>query len=118
MKLAILIAIAISLGLSSAAPANNYDILAAKGYRWATIHGPYASTTEQWGERISNRRTGSQILEDEQVFYLTPDKAPPGQFLLKDVKLVTVVRILKARGAGHTVNHTSRKKNEVVWVGF
>jgi hypothetical protein len=77
MKLAILTVIAISLGMSSAAPADNYDILAAKGYRWVAVHGPYASTTEQGVERISDRRTRrteSQILEDEQTFYLIPGK--------------------------------------------
>ena len=77
MKLAILIVTAISLGLSCAAPADNYDTLAAKGYRWVAVHGPYASTTEQGVERIRNRglgRTESQILEDQQAFYLIPGK--------------------------------------------
>jgi hypothetical protein len=121
MKQPILFVIAISLGLSYAAQADNYDILAAKGHRRVAIHGHYDSTTEQGVERIINRRsgrTGSQILEDEQVFYLNPDKAPNGQSLLKDVEPLGVARILKARSASHAVNHTSRKKNEVVWVGY
>ena len=77
MKRAISIVTAISLGLSCTAPADNYDTLAAKGYRWVAVHGPYASTTEQGVERISDRhtvRTESQILEDEQAFYLIPGK--------------------------------------------
>ena len=77
MKLAISIVTAISLGLSCTAPANNYDTLAAKGYRWVAIHGPYASTTEKGVQRITDHRGGpteSQILEDEQAFYLIPGK--------------------------------------------
>jgi hypothetical protein len=77
MKLVISIVTAISLGLSCTAPANNYDTLAAKGYRWVAIHGPYASTTEQGVQRITDHRGGlteSQILEDEQAFYLIPGK--------------------------------------------
>jgi hypothetical protein len=77
MKLVISIVTAISLGLSCTAPADNYYTLAAKGYRWVTIHGPYASTTEQGVQRITRHRGGpteSQILEDEQAFYLIPGK--------------------------------------------
>jgi hypothetical protein len=77
MKLAILIVMAISVGLSCTAPADNYDTLAAKGYRWVAIHGPYASTTKQGVQRISDHRAGlteSQILEDAQAFYLIPGR--------------------------------------------
>jgi hypothetical protein len=77
MKLAISIVTAISLGLNCTAPADNYDTIAAKGYRWVAIHAPYASTTEQGAERITNHRTGStesQIVEDERAFYLVPGK--------------------------------------------
>jgi hypothetical protein len=77
MKLVISILTAISLGLSCTASANNYDTLAAKGYRWVTIHGPYASTTEEGVQRITHHRGGlteSPILEDEQAFYLIPGK--------------------------------------------
>ena len=77
MKLVISIVTAISLSLSCTAPADNYYTLAAKGYRWVTIHGPYASTTEQGVQRITRHRGGlteSQILEDEQAFYLIPGK--------------------------------------------
>ena len=77
MKLAISIVTAISLGLSCTAPADNYDTLAAKGYRWVAIHGPFASTTEQGGQRITDHRGGlteSQVLEDKQAFYLIPGR--------------------------------------------
>ena len=41
------------------------------------IHGPYASPTEQGVQRITDHRGGlteSQILEDEQAFYLIPGR--------------------------------------------
>ena len=75
MKLTIAIISAVSLGLTGPAPADNYTALSAKGYRWVTIHGPYASTTEQDVERLTDRRAGTteaQILEDEKAYYLIP----------------------------------------------
>src|ERR1700739_898806 len=77
MKLTIAIISAVSLGLSCLAPADDHSALAGNGYRWVTIHGPYASTTEQGVQRITHHRGGlteSQILEDEQAFYLIPGK--------------------------------------------
>jgi len=44
MKLAISIITAVSLGLTCTAFADNYSDLAAQGYRWATVDGPYACT--------------------------------------------------------------------------
>jgi hypothetical protein len=89
MKLAILMT-AISVGLSCTARADNYDTLAAKGYRWVDcplcksaqsrglhINGVNASPTEQGLERISNHRSGrteSQTLKDGQAFCLKPGK--------------------------------------------
>ena len=35
---------AVSLGLRCTAFADNYSDLAAQGYRWATVDGPYACT--------------------------------------------------------------------------
>jgi hypothetical protein len=77
VKLAISIITAVSLGLAGTAPGVNYDTLAAKGYRWIAVHGPYASTTEQGLRHITghrNDRTGSQSVEDEQAFYLIPGR--------------------------------------------
>jgi hypothetical protein len=77
MKLTMLVLCAASLSLAGPASADNYDILAAKGYRWVTIHGPYASTTEQGVQRITDHRDGpteSQILEDDEAYYLIPGK--------------------------------------------
>jgi hypothetical protein len=75
MKLTIAIISAVSLGLTSLAPADDYSALAANGYRWVTIDGPYASTTEQDVERLTDHRAGAteaQILEDEKAYYLIP----------------------------------------------
>lgn len=75
MKLTIAIISAVSLGLTCAAPADDYGALTANGYRWVTIHGPYASTTEQDVERLTDHRAGTteaQILEDDKAYYLIP----------------------------------------------
>jgi hypothetical protein len=39
---------------------DNYSALAAQGYRWVTINGPYACNTEQGVERIVARHTMRQ----------------------------------------------------------
>ena len=75
MKLAIAILFAVSLGLICTAPADDYRALGANGYRWVTIHGPYASTTEQDVERLAHHRAGpteAQIIEDDKAYYLIP----------------------------------------------
>ena len=75
MKLAISIMTAVSLGLTCTALADNYGTLAAKEYRWVTVHGPYASTTEQGVRRITAHRTDAtelQMVEDGQAYYLIP----------------------------------------------
>jgi hypothetical protein len=75
MKLTIAIISAASLGLTCSAPADDHSALAGNGYRWVTIHGPYASTTEQGVKRLTDHRAGAaeaQILEDEKAYYLIP----------------------------------------------
>jgi hypothetical protein len=75
MKLTIAIISAVSLSLTCSAPANDYGALAARGYRWVSVHGPYASTTEQYVKRLTDDRAGAteaQILEDEKAYYLIP----------------------------------------------
>jgi hypothetical protein len=37
----------VSLALSSAVLADNHGGLAARGYRWVVVNGPYACNTEQ-----------------------------------------------------------------------
>jgi hypothetical protein len=75
MKLTIAIISAVSLSATCSAPANDYGALAARGYRWVSVHGPYASTTEQYVKRLTDDRAGAteaQILEDEKAYYLIP----------------------------------------------
>jgi hypothetical protein len=75
MKLTIAIISAVSLSVTCSAPANDYGALAARGYRWVSVHGPYASTTEQYVKRLTDDRAGAteaQILEDEKAYYLIP----------------------------------------------
>jgi hypothetical protein len=75
MKLVISFMIAVTLGLTCTAPADNYAALVAKGYRWVIVHGPYAGTTEQGVRRITAHRTDAtevQMVEDRQAYYLIP----------------------------------------------
>jgi|SRR4029077_9978142 hypothetical protein len=75
MKLAIAIMTTVSLGLACTALADNYSTLLAQGYRWVTVHGPYASSTEQGVQRIAARRTDAtelQMIENGQTYYLIP----------------------------------------------
>jgi hypothetical protein len=75
MKLAIAIMTTVSLGLACTALADNYSTLLAQGYRWVTVHGPYASSTEQGVQRIAARRTDAtelQMIENGQTHYLIP----------------------------------------------
>jgi hypothetical protein len=66
---------AVSLGLTCTAFADNYSDLAAQGYRWATVDGPYACTTEQDVPRIAGHRndlTGLHMVENIRCYYLIP----------------------------------------------
>jgi len=75
MKLAISVITAICLSLTCAALADNYNDLAAQGYRWVTVDGPYACTTEQDVERIVAHRTDAtelQLVQNIQCYYLIP----------------------------------------------
>jgi hypothetical protein len=75
MKLAILVMTAVSLGLPGIALADNYNGLAAQGYRWVNVDGPYACTTEQDVERMVAHRTDAtelQVVENIRCYYLIP----------------------------------------------
>jgi hypothetical protein len=75
MKLAISVITAICLSLTRAALADNYNDLAAQGYRWVTVDGPYACTTEQDVQRIVAHRTDAtelQLVQNIQCYYLIP----------------------------------------------
>jgi hypothetical protein len=76
MKLLISFMTAVSLGLTcTVLGADNYSALAAKGYRWVTVNGPYACKTEEDAERIAAHHTDAielQVVENIECYYLIP----------------------------------------------
>ena len=75
MKLAIFLMTAVGLSLTCTALADHYKDLAAQGYRWVTVNGPYACETEQDLQRIVAHRTDATELEavqNIQCYYLIP----------------------------------------------
>jgi hypothetical protein len=76
MKLLISFMTAVSLGLvCTVLGDNNYSALAAQGYRWVTVNGPYACHTEEDVERITTHHTDAtelQVVENIQCYYLIP----------------------------------------------
>jgi hypothetical protein len=75
MKLAISILTAAGLSLTWTALADHHKDLAAQGYRWVTVNGPYACETEQDLQRIVAHRTDATELEavqNIQCYYLIP----------------------------------------------
>jgi hypothetical protein len=76
MKLLISFITAVSFGLACVVlGGDNYSALAAKGYRWVTVNGPYACTTEQDAERIVAHHTDAmelQVVENIECYYLIP----------------------------------------------
>jgi hypothetical protein len=76
MKLKMLVFTVISFGLTCAAlAANNYSDWAVQGYRWITVDGPYACTSQEGVQRITGHRTDAvelQMVENLQAYYLIP----------------------------------------------
>lgn len=75
MKLAIPVLMAVSLGLSCVAHADQYSDLAAQGYRWVTVDGPYACTSEQNLRRMTTHHTDANelhMVENVRCYYLIP----------------------------------------------
>jgi hypothetical protein len=75
MKLAIFLMTAVGLSLTCTALADHYKDLAAQGYRWVTVNGPYACETEQDLQRIVAHHTDASELEavqNIQCYYLIP----------------------------------------------
>ena len=55
--------------------ANKYSDLAAQGYRWVTVNGPYACHIEQDVERITTHHTDAtelEVVQNIQCYYLIP----------------------------------------------
>ena len=75
MKLTIFLLTAIGLSLPCTALADHYKDLAAQGYRWVTVNGPYACETEQDLQRIVAHHTDAtelQAVQNIQCYYLIP----------------------------------------------
>ena len=76
MKLLISFMTAVSLGLTCTVLGdNNYTALAAQGYRWVTVNGPYACHIEQDVERITTHHTDAtelEVVQNIQCYYLIP----------------------------------------------
>jgi hypothetical protein len=75
MKFSMLIFSIISFGLTCAANADDFQDLAAKGYRWVTVNGPYACATEQEVRQITSDPTDGtalRMVEDSGAYYLIP----------------------------------------------
>jgi hypothetical protein len=76
MKLLISFMAAVSLGLTcTVLGGNNYSALAAQGYRWVAINGPYACITEQDAKRMATQHTDAtelQVVENIECYYLIP----------------------------------------------
>jgi hypothetical protein len=75
MKLRILVFTAVSFGLTCAALAADNSDLAAQGYRWITVNGPFACDSQQDVQRITAHRTDAvelQMIENLQAYYLIP----------------------------------------------
>ena len=76
MKLLISFMTAVSMGLVCTVLGDtNYSALAAQGYRWVTVNGPYACTTEQDAKRIAAHHTDAielQVVENIECYYLIP----------------------------------------------
>src|SRR4029077_14240300 len=74
MKLAIFAAAA-SLALIGNGLADQYDTLAAQGYRWVNVNGPYACTSEQHVEGLVAHHTDAtelEVVQNIQCYYLIP----------------------------------------------
>ena len=75
MKLVISFIIAAGLGLTGTVFADDYAALVTKGYRWVTVHGPYACTSEEGVRRITARSTDETelpVVQAQQAYYLIP----------------------------------------------
>jgi hypothetical protein len=102
VKLVISVMTAVGLALTTAALADNYNDLAAQGYRWVTVNGPYACTTEQDVQRIAGHHTDAtelEVVENIRCYYLIPGtivqviKEDPANGM-SEMRLASVIRSL------------------------
>ena len=76
IKIATILSIAASaVVLTSAGLAASYDDLAAKGYRWVTVDGPYGCPSKDDLRLITKHRTDEmelRMVEQVRAYYLIP----------------------------------------------
>ena len=75
MKLLLSFITAISINFAGSALATDYTVLAAQGYRWVNVNGPYACPKEEDFERIVAHHTDATELDGVQnaaCYYLIP----------------------------------------------
>ena len=75
MKIWFLALTLFGLGMIRSACAEDPQDLAAKGYRWVTVNGPYACPSEQEVRHVTGDPTDAtemQMVEDGTAYYLIP----------------------------------------------
>ena len=75
MKIWFLVLTLFGLGMTRTACAEDPQDLAAKGYRWVTVDGPYACPSEQDLRHVTGDPTDAtelQMVEDGTAYYLIP----------------------------------------------
>jgi hypothetical protein len=76
MKVATILSIATAaVVLTSGALATDYDELAAEGYRWVSVDGPYACPSKDDLRQITKNRTDEMelhMVEQLRAYYLIP----------------------------------------------
>jgi hypothetical protein len=100
MKLLISFMAAVSLGLTCTVLGNNYSALAAQGYRWVAINGPYACITEQDAKRIAAHHNDAielHVVESIECYYLIPGaivRVIKEDHGISEIRLGTITRSL------------------------
>jgi hypothetical protein len=82
MKFRIVVIATIGFELACTGFAGDYKYLVGKGYRWVTVDGPYACSTEEEVRRITTHRTDAtelQMVEDGQAYPHTGNYGSGGQ---------------------------------------
>jgi hypothetical protein len=73
MRVPIIVLAAAAVGLGSTASADPYKDLAAQGYRWVTVDGPYACPLKDDLQEITRHRTDlleAKMVSDLRAYYL------------------------------------------------
>jgi hypothetical protein len=75
MKSVAIFITAVCLARISTAFGDNYSLLAADGYRWVAVNGPYACTSEEEVQQIVSHHTDEtelRVVQNIQCYYLIP----------------------------------------------